>query len=226
MISGTRPSFSIELPRAAIALAGGMLLFCDASPPPRRPPRPRRRPAKPRRPRQPGMLDSIGRWFKNSFGSVSSSNVEGARDAVSGLGERAGTATRDAASAATRRHQAGGDRCQGCRRGCRQGSGRRGRALAGRPRGRRPRTLRSRPQRRPRLPPRRRKPSASAKGFGAGSSLEYPVGEEMPDAAWLSRRPQDTAECEGEFLRHPRAPVSDRALHPGGLLPPPRLRLG
>ena len=98
MISGTRSS-SLGLPRATLALAGAVLLLLTlaagaqtAKPAP---------PAREVAPvSQPGMLESVGRWFRNSFGYVGS-NVEGARDAVSGMGERAGSATRNAANAAT-----------------------------------------------------------------------------------------------------------------------------
>ena len=96
MISGTRTS--IAMPRGALAAAAvAMLLVCNLSAAAQssNPPTREAAPAQ-----QPGMLDSIGRWFKQSFGYVSS-NVEGARDAVSGMGERSVGAAKDAANAAT-----------------------------------------------------------------------------------------------------------------------------
>jgi hypothetical protein len=48
---------------------------------------------------EPGMLDSVGRWFKDSFSRLST-NVEGARESLGGLGARASGAAKDAADAA------------------------------------------------------------------------------------------------------------------------------
>jgi hypothetical protein len=96
MISGTRTS--LAMPRGALAAAAvALLLACNLSAAAQssNPPTREAAPAQ-----QPGMLDSIGRWFKQSFGYVSS-NVEGARDAVSGMGERSVGAAKDAANAAT-----------------------------------------------------------------------------------------------------------------------------
>jgi|SRR4051812_11856919 len=99
MTSTARPYSSIDLPRLATAvIAGGMLLLFslaaaaqDATPnPPGRDAAPAAR---------PGMLDSVGRWFKDSYNRLSS-NVEGARDSFSVLGDRAGDAAKDAADAA------------------------------------------------------------------------------------------------------------------------------
>jgi hypothetical protein len=99
MISSARPYSSIDLPgRAIAAVAGGLLLlFSLAAAAQDNAPSAPAREAAPAS--QPGMLDSVGRWFKDSFGRFSS-NVEGARDSFSALGDRAGGAAKDAADAA------------------------------------------------------------------------------------------------------------------------------
>jgi hypothetical protein len=48
---------------------------------------------------QPGMLDGVGRWFKDSFTRFGR-QVEGATESLGGLRDRAGSAAQDASNAA------------------------------------------------------------------------------------------------------------------------------
>jgi hypothetical protein len=99
MTSSAGPYSSFDLPGLATAVvAGGMLLLSGlaAAAQDNAPTAPARQPAPAN---QPGMLDSVGRWFKDSYDRLSS-NVEGARDSFSALGDRAGGAAKDAADAA------------------------------------------------------------------------------------------------------------------------------
>jgi hypothetical protein len=184
MTSGARPYSSIDLPgRAIAAVAGAMLLFCglaaaaqDTKP---NPPAPEAAPAY-----QPGMLNSVGRWFKDSF-SRFSSNVEGAREGFNGLGERAGGAAKDAAdvakdAAAAAKNAAdammrlpnarvveGHARCITAANGapdCRQAA----------------------------------EAVCKGKGFGSGSSLDIQSAQKCSARVWLSRRPSDAGACEME----------------------------
>jgi hypothetical protein len=99
MISSARPYSSIDLPRLATAVIVGCVLLLSGLPAAAQDanPNPPARAAAPAA--QPGMLESMGRWFKDSYDRLSS-NVEGARDSFSALGDRAGGAARDAADAA------------------------------------------------------------------------------------------------------------------------------
>ena len=98
MISDARSCLSIGLPgRALAALAGTLLLLCSLAAAQDTGPNPPAREAAPAH--QPGMLEGVGRWFKDSYNRLSS-NVEGARDSISSFGERAGSAAKDAAAAA------------------------------------------------------------------------------------------------------------------------------
>ena len=100
MIRGTQKSFPVGLPGRGIAVtAGALLLFSlSAIAQETRPtPSPPARDAAPAR--QPGMLDSVERWFKDSFNRLNS-NVDGARDTLGGWGGRASGAAKEAADAA------------------------------------------------------------------------------------------------------------------------------
>lgn len=182
MISGSGYSFPIGLPRGAIAaVAGGMLLLFSlvAAAQNTAPNQPVRQAVPAAAPVQaPGMLDSIGRWFKDSFGFVSS-NVEGARDAVSGLGARAGGAAKEAAGAAKDVAKEATDAVARLpsSRGV-EGHERCGMAANGAP---------------------DCQPAAEAvcrtKGFASGSSLNIQSAKECPARVWISRQ-QKPGDCK------------------------------
>jgi hypothetical protein len=96
MIRANTSSFGSGLPRGAAACVMLFLValpsFAQNAPP--------ASPAPPPPAYRPGMLDSVGRWFKDSYNYISG-NVEGARNTMGGIGERAGSAAKDAANAAT-----------------------------------------------------------------------------------------------------------------------------
>jgi hypothetical protein len=97
-----RTAFAFNARRRGITAlaAGGFILLCQLSAAAQetRPPQPVAPPASARND-EPGMFDSMGRWFKDSYNRLSS-NVEGARGTISNLGGRAGDAAKDAAGAA------------------------------------------------------------------------------------------------------------------------------
>jgi hypothetical protein len=175
MTSDAKTFFPIGLPRRAIAaVAGGMLLlFSPIAAAQDTKPNPPAREAAPAS--RPGMLDSVGRWFKDSFGRISS-HIEGARTTFGGLGERASGAAqgaadtaKDAADAVARLPNArvveGHARCAVATNGapdCR-------RAAEG---------------------------VCKAKGFGSGSSLEIQSAQKCPARVWLSGRPPEPGDCE------------------------------
>lgn len=173
------------LKRTGVAVVGGVLLFASVTAaaqenkPAANPPAREAAPAA----SQPGMLDSMGRWFKDSFGSLNE-KVEGARDSLGNLGERAGgvakdasDAARDAAGAAreaaatvakfpTARMVDGRERCVIAENGapdCRKAA----------------------------------EAVCKAKGFGSGSSLEIQSAQKCSARAWLSGK-QETGACDIE----------------------------
>ncbi len=132
-------------------------------------------------PHQPGMLDSMGRWFKDSFGRFNQ-NVDGARESLGNFGESAGgvakgasDAARDAAGAARDAADAiakfpnarmidGRERCMKAENGapdCRKAA----------------------------------EVVCKAKGFASGSSLEIQSAQKCPARAWLSGK-QEPGDCE------------------------------
>lgn len=170
------------LKRTGVAVVAGVLLFCSVSAiaqetkPAANPPAREAAPAS-----KPGMLDSMGRWFKESFGLINK-NVEGARESLGNLGERAGGVAKDASDAArdaagvareaaaavakfpTARVVDGHERCVTAENGapdCRKAA----------------------------------EAVCKAKGFGSGSSLEIQSAQKCSARAWLAGR-QDTADCE------------------------------
>ena len=100
MTSGPTSFGSNARERGTAALAGGILLLLQfsAAAQETRPAQPATPPA-PARNYEPGMLESVGRWFKDSFGRISA-NVQGARGTIDDLGGRAGDAAKGAAGAA------------------------------------------------------------------------------------------------------------------------------
>ena len=168
--------------RTGFAVAGCLLLFCSVtaiaqeSRPAANPPAQEAAP-----PHKPGMLDSMGRWFKESFGLINK-NVEGARDSLGNFRERAGGVARDATDAAkdaataareaaaavaklpTARVVDGHERCVTAENGapdCAKAA----------------------------------EAVCKAKGYGSGSSLEIQSAQKCSARAWLSGR-QDTSACE------------------------------
>jgi hypothetical protein len=85
---------------ALCAILGGMLLvasldaIAQETQPPANPPAREAAPTY-----QPGMLDSMGRWFSDSFGRINK-NVEGARESLGNFGESAGGVAKGASDAA------------------------------------------------------------------------------------------------------------------------------
>lgn len=181
MSSGAKTSLLRIPPARAIAsVVGGVLLLLislaasaqetkpaePASPPP------------PARSYQPGMLDSVGRWFKDSFSSFNS-NVQGARDTLTGLGSRASGAAKDAAKETadvakdaadvvtrlpTSRVVAGRERCAIAANGapdCQRAA----------------------------------ENVCRSKGFGSGASLDVQSAQKCPARVWLSGRSPEPGDC-------------------------------
>ena len=129
---------------------------------------------------RPGMLDSIGRWFKDSYNYVSG-HVEGARNTVSGIGERAGSAAKDAANVATNAATAAKDAAAG--------------AVSSLP-GTRVVSGKERCDSAPNGAPDCRHAAEAvcrAKGFSAGSSLDIQTAKDCPTEAYIRR---ETRECK------------------------------
>jgi hypothetical protein len=130
------------------------------------------------------MLDSVGRWFKDSFRRFSS-NVEGARDSFSALGDRAGGAAKDAADAAKDAAAAAKDATDALARlpNARVVEGRARCTVAANG-----------------APDCRRAAEAvcKSKGFGSGSSLDIQSAQKCSARVWLSGRPPESGDCEME----------------------------
>jgi hypothetical protein len=182
MIRGARPYSSVDLPGRAIAAIAGaaLLLFSLAAAAQDAKPGPPPREAAPAY--QPGMLDGVGRWFKDSFGRFRS-NVEAARASFSGLGERAGGAAKDAADAAKDAAAAAKDAADALARwpNARVVDGRARCSIAENG-----------------APDCRRAAEAvcKRKGFGSGSSLDIQSAQKCPARVWLSQRPPGPGDCE------------------------------
>jgi hypothetical protein len=179
MSSGAKTSLLIPPARAIAAVAGGVLLLISlaASAQETKPAGPAGSPP-PARSYQPGMFDSVGRWFKDSFSSFNSS-VQGARDTLTGLGSRASGAAKDAAKEAadvtkdaaeavkrlpTSRVVAGRERCAIAANGapdCQQAA----------------------------------EHVCRSKGFGSGASLDVQSAQKCPARVWLSGRSPEPGDC-------------------------------
>jgi hypothetical protein len=132
------------------------------------------------------MLDTVGRWFKDSFYRLGS-NVEGARGTLGEIGERATGAAKDAAGVATDAAKGTADAAKGAADavarlpGTRvvEGKARCTVAANGAPdcRGAAEAVCRG-------------------KGFGAGSSLDIQSSQKCPARVWLSRRSPEPGDCE------------------------------
>lgn len=179
MIGIGRSSFLSDMPSAASAACGILLVLtlaaaaqnAPSAPPPASE-------AKPPAAYQPGMLDRFGRWFKDSFGFVSS-GVEGARDTMSGIGERAGGAAKDAANAA---------------KNAASNAATAAKDAAARLPGTRVVDGRERCDIAPNGAPDCRHAAEAmcrAKGFGAGSSLDIQTAKDCPAMAYIRRETRD-----------------------------------
>ena len=131
---------------------------------------------------QPGMLDSVGRWLKESYDRLGS-NVQGARDTLGGLSERASGAAKEAAGAARQATDAAKDAAD---------------AVARLPNARVV-DARARCTIAANGAPDCRQAAASvckAKGFGSGSTLDIQSSQKCPARVWLSGRSPEPGDCE------------------------------
>jgi len=190
-----RPSFAFHARRRGIAAlaAGGFILLCQLSAAAQetRPPQPVAPPA-PARNYDPGMLDSVGRWFKDSYNRLSS-NVEGARGSFSALGDRAGDAAKDAAGAAKETARGAVDTAKGAVDTAKDAAD----AVARLPNARvvegRERcavAANGAPDCRAAV-----ENVCKSKGFGSGSSLEIQSAEKCSARVWISRS-RSPGDCE------------------------------
>ena len=188
MTSGAIAFLPVGLPRNAIlAVAGSMLLlFCPAataqeSRPAANPSVRETAPAY-----QPGMLDSVGRWFRESYDRLGS-NAQGARATLGGLGERASDAAKEAAGAARRATDAAKDAAD---------------AVARLPSARVV-EARARCTIAANGAPDCRQAAVSvcqAKGFGSGSSMDIQSARKCPARVWLSGRFVRTVQDGGSYV--------------------------
>ena len=184
MTGGAIALLPIGLPRHAIrAVAGAMLLLFSpaaAAQETRPPANPSARETTPAY--RPGMLDSVGRWFKESYDRLGS-NAQGARDTLGGLGERASGAAKEAAGAARQATAAAKDAAD---------------AVARLPSARVV-EARARCTIAANGAPDCRQAAASvckAKGFGSGSSMDIQSAQKCPARVWLSGRSPEPGDCE------------------------------
>ena len=180
MTSGAKTSLLIIPPARAIAavMGGTMLLISLAASAQETKPAEPASPPPPAPSYQPGTLDSVGRWFKDSFSSFNS-NVQGARDTLTGFGSRASGAAKDAAKETaevakdaadvvtrlpTSRVVAGRERCAIAANGapdCQRAA----------------------------------EHVCRSKGFGSGASLDVESAQKCPARVWLSGRSPQPGDC-------------------------------
>jgi uncharacterized protein YjbJ (UPF0337 family) len=192
MTSGLQAS-SLIGPRArgiAVAAGAAILLFSLAAAAQETRPAPPARPPAPARTYDPGMLDSVGQWFKDSFNRLGSS-VEGARDTFGGLGERASGAAKDAAGVAKGAVQ---DAAKGTADAAKGAAD----AVARLP-GARVVEGRARCEVADNGAPDCRAAAEAVcrgKGFGSGSSLDIQSTQKCPARVWISGRAPEPGDCE------------------------------
>ena len=131
---------------------------------------------------QPGMLDRVGRWFKDSYNRLGS-NAQGVRDTLGGLGERASGGAKEAAGAARQATDAAKEAADAVVRlpNARVVEARARCIIAANG------------------APDCRQAAASvckAKGFGSGSSLDIQSAQKCPARVWLSGRSPEPGDCE------------------------------
>lgn len=197
MTSGLELSFLIHCRGRGIAAAGGILLLLSLAAaaqetkpaPPASPPAPARN--------EPGMVESVGRWFKDSFNFLSS-NVDSARGTLGGLGERAGGVAQDAAGiakdAAKNAAQGAADTAKGAADAAKGAAD----AVS-----RLPNTQvvdgRARCELAANGAPDCRAAAETVcrgKGFASGSSLDIQSSQKCPARVWLSGRSPEPGDCE------------------------------
>ncbi len=177
MINGEK-ILPIGLRRCVAAAVGGLLLFSVAamaqeSKPAPTPPTRETTPAY-----EPGMLDSVGRWFKDSFSRLST-NVEGAGESLGGWGARASGAAKEAADAAKEAADAAKEAVAKFPN-ARMIDGRERCTIA------------------PNGGPDCRKAAETvcrSKGFSSGSSLEIQSAQKCPARVWISGK-SEPGDCE------------------------------
>ncbi len=126
---------------------------------------------------EPGLLESVGNWFKNSFDRMNA-GIQDARGTIGGLGDRATGAAKGAADAAKEAADAvarlpgarvipGHERCAVAPNGapdCRAAA----------------------------------EAICRGKGFASGSSLDIQSEQKCPARVWLSGRSAESGECQVE----------------------------
>jgi hypothetical protein len=135
---------------------------------------------------QPGLLEGVGRWFKDSF-SRPSPSADGARGTLGGWGGRAGVAAKEAAVTARQATDAAKDAAD---------------VVARLPNARvveaRARCIiaaNGAPDCRTAA-----RSVCKAKGFGSGASLEIQATQKCPARVWLSGRAPDPGECAPQAI--------------------------
>jgi hypothetical protein len=165
--------------RCALA-AGGLLLFASLAAAQETTPVPPANPPAPARQYNPGMLDSVSRWFTDSFKRLAT-NAEGTRT-PGDQGERATGATTDAAKSTADAAKSAADAVARLPNT---------RVVAGRVRC--AATANGTPDCR-----KAAETVCKGKGFGSGSSLDIQSTQKCPARVWLSGRQPDPGECQAE----------------------------
>ncbi len=160
---------------ATISAAAAVLFFC--LPASAQVPQPSPPPQQTARPAEPGMIESLGRWFKNSFDRIGS-GVQDAGSTFGNLGDRATGAAKSAADAAK-------DAADAVSRlpGARVVNGRERCAVA----------LNGAPDCQSAA-----ETVCRGKGFASGASLDIQSAQKCPARVWLSRREPEPGECQVE----------------------------
>jgi len=198
-MSGNRPSNlpgrwarGIAVPPAAIAavLLFSLAVTAQEAQPPRQPASPAQQETTRRA--EPGMLESIGRWFQDSFDRFKS-GIQGAGGTIGDLGDRASGAAKDAADVAKDAAKSAADAAKGAAKNAADTVARlpRTRVVDGRER------CAVAPNGAPDC-----RVAADAvcrgKGFGSGTSLDIQSAQKCPARIWLSGRSPEPGECEVE----------------------------
>jgi len=141
---------------------------------------------------EPGLIQSIGRWFEDSFARLKA-GVQGTSGTLGDLGDRAGGAAKGAAAAAK-------DAAKDAAKGAAEAAKGAADALARLP-GARIVDGRERCAVAPNGAPDCRTAAETVcrgKGFGSGTSLDIQSAQKCPARIWLSGRTPDPTECDVE----------------------------
>ena len=182
MTRGTATSFLL----ASGALAACIFLFAPLAAAQETTPAPRPSPPPVAGSYQPGMLDGVGRWFKDSFSRLNPS-ADSARGTLGGWSERASVAAKEAAGAARQASDAAKDAAD----------------VVARLPNARVVEARARCIIAENGAPDCRTAALSvckAKGFGSGASLEIQATQKCPARVWLSGRAPDPGECAPQAI--------------------------